>query len=654
LGTTVALTVVCVLVCAIAFVGAVEILMPNARDRGTPVAASATPTATLNPPRPTLASSTPTPGDEPLPGVDTPATPPPPTPVAVTGTYECPGFSGIESKVPVSMLMNDTFSWGDDPPYKVGNGNGDINWRSDPYHKPSWYMWLHSLRWLGQGIKAGAQGDRPTLTHVMAIIHDWVQDNPYTWTGDVGAWEATMHRTNVLLCARQAVLTGMHVHSLPAQYAWLDKALVDHAQFMIVNWSGPSNHGTDESIALFGVGCTLHRPELKKLAVDRLSEAITTAIDPQGSTNEQSVGYAMFNYLLWGRATTALQRCGADPGPVISERRQALAEWLALATKSTGELQQVGDAVRQKPTGAAGTGLDYVASLGTKGTKPAKRTAVFDAGYVFGRTGWGETRPFGQESTYSIRFGPGRTLHGHDDHMSITYSSHGRDILIDPGHSGYQLDKWQAWSKSQAAHNVMTIPSAKTAPVETRLLRAAIAPTWESYSLADSPAPDVTRKRDVLVLKDPDLIVTLDRGQSVGSQRYETLWHLAPEQQVTVQSPTTALAAKPGDKSKTYLLQIPYQQQPPADGITVVEGRQDPVQGWYYPDIFHRQPAPVVKFSRDGTNATILSAVVPAASTETVTFKTRTVGTMFFVDFTVGVRKATVRLLSDGRLTRIL
>ncbi|HEY4571989.1 MAG TPA: hypothetical protein VIH10_21105, partial [Kribbella sp.] len=153
MGTTVALTVVCVLVCAIAFVGAVEILMPNARDRGTPVAASATPTATLNPPRPTLASSTPTPGDEPLPGVDTPATPPPPTPVAVTGTYECPGFSGIESKVPVSMLMNDTFSWGDDPPYKVGNGNGDINWRSDPYHKPSWYMWLHSLRWLGQGIK---------------------------------------------------------------------------------------------------------------------------------------------------------------------------------------------------------------------------------------------------------------------------------------------------------------------------------------------------------------------------------------------------------------------------------------------------------------------------------------------------------------------
>ncbi|WP_141860096.1 heparinase II/III domain-containing protein [Kribbella jejuensis] len=645
MGRTVALTLACVLVCGVAFAGAVFVLMPG--TRAAPVSASPTPTNAPPPPTPT--PTVPESTDEPLPGVDTPATPPPSTPVANTGTYECPGYSGIQ--VPVPMLLTDTFAWGDDPPYKVGDGTGNINWRSNPYQKPSWYMWLHSLRWLGSGIEAGARGDRKALDHVMAIIHDWVRDNPYSWKGDVGAWEATMHRTNVLLCARQAILTGQHVSKLPTQYAWLDKALVDHAQFMIVNWSGRSNHGTDESIALYGVGCTLKRPELKTLAVNRLTEAITTAIDAQGSTNEQSVGYAMFNYLLWGRATTALQRCGSSPGTVISQRRAALSEWLALATKSTGELQQVGDAVRQKPTGAAGTALDYVASLGKHGTKPGQRVAVFDAGYIFGRTGWGETRPFAQESTYSIRYGAARTLHGHDDHTSITYSSHGRDILIDPGHSGYQLDKWQAWSKSAAAHNMMTIPSADTTSVATQLTRASITPTWESYSLADSPAPGITRKRDVLVLKDPDLIITLDRGQATSSQRYETLWHLAPGQQVTVQSPTSAIATSRG--AMTYLLQIPYRQQPAKDGITVVEGQQDPVQGWYYPDIFHRESAPVVKFSRNGTDATILSAIVPTAPTEAVTYRTRTVAGMYFVDLTVGARTTTIRITQDGRLTRI-
>jgi len=625
--------VICLVVCAVAFAGAITVLMPGGRHKAVTAAADAGPSSVATP------SASPSPAKS--------------APVARTGTYTCTGYSGIQDKVPLALVLRDTFAWGDDPPYKVGDGSGDISWRSDPYHKPSWYMWLHSLRWLGHGIEAGRTGDRKALTHTMAVIKDWTQDNPYPWKSDVGAWESTMHRTNVLICARQAVLAGLHVRKLPAQYAWLDQSLLDHAKFMTENWSGPGNHGTDESIAMFGVGCTLGRADLKDLAVERLSKAITSAIDPQGSTNEQSVGYAMFNYQLWGRATTALQRCGADPGSVIDERRRALSEWLALATTSTGQLPQVGDAERQKPQAVAGTSLEYAAFLGKKGTKPPRRAAVFDAGYVFGRTGWGETRPFTQESTYSIRFGPARRFHGHDDHTSITYNSHGRDILIDPGHSGYQLDKWQDYIRSQAAHNVMTVPSAKTSLVETKLISAAMAPTSEYYEFRDTPAEGVERTRDVMVLKDPDLIITLDRGQSSTSQRYETLWHLPPGQKVTVQSPTSAVATTPGQNTTTHLLQIPYGEQLSPGAITVEQGKGDPVQGWYWPDIFHRQAAPVVKFNRSGSTVSILSAVVPAGATEKVAFSTRTAGSMVFVDLTVGTRKATVRVMPTGRLTRI-
>lgn len=636
---TVGLAVVCLVVCAVAFAGAVTVLMPSARDRS--VAATVPGSVSPSPSVVTPSTTMPTPS--------TSAS----KPVARTGTYQCSGFSGIDAKVPLPALLRDTFAWGDDPPYQVGDGSGDIRWRSDPYSKPSWYMWLHSLRWLGQGIVAGGKGNRPALTHVMSIIQDWVRDNPYSWKGDIGAWESTMHRTNVLICARQAMLSGLRVRQLPAQYAWLDQALLDHARFMVENFGGPSNHGTDESIALFGVGCTLGRGELKDLAVQRLTEAITTAIDPQGSTNEQSVGYAMFNYQLWGRATTALQRCGANPGPVIDERRRALAEWLALATTSTGQLPQVGDAIRQKPDVVHGTSLEYAATLGRKGKVPPRRTAVFDAGYIFGRTGWGEDRPFVGESSYSIRFGPGRRYHGHEDHTSITYTSHGRDILIDPGHSGYKEDEWQAWTKSQLAHNVMSIPAGKATGAETRLVSAAIAPTSEYYSLADTPVEGVERTRDVLVLKDPDLIITLDRGQSATEQRYETLWHLPADQKVMVQSATTAVAAKPGDTTKTHLLQIPYRQELPADATTVEQGKTNPVQGWYYPTIFDRQPAPVVKFNRTAPTATILSAVIPTTSAEHVTYTTRTQAGMFFIDLTIGTQKTTIRLTENGRLTRI-
>ncbi|WP_328333981.1 heparinase II/III-family protein [Kribbella sp. NBC_00382] len=569
--------------------------------------------------------------------LSTPPKPGQPAPVKAN-KYTCPGFSGVETPNPLSTLYQDKFKWGIYPAYQVGNGKGDINWRSNPYNQPSWYMWLHSLRWLGQGIQAAGKGDKAAMARVTTIIHDWVNDNPYDWKVDVGAHEATMHRTNVLICTRQAILSGLKVKTLPASYAWLDKALLDHARFMEINFGGPGNHGTDESIAMFGIGCTLDREPLKELAQRRLARAITEAIDEQGSTNEQSTGYAQFNYSLWGRAAKALKECGADPGSNINTRRAALAKWLVMATDSLGKLHQLGDS-------------EVIEAL--PGHHPAERVGIFDAGYIFGHTGWGEKRPLALESTYSIRFGPAPTLHGHDDHMSITYTSHGRQILIDGGHSGYQKDKWRDWVHSQAAHNVMTSPEMEGHRVETKLLRSEIKSTSEFYELADEPAPGMTRNRSVLVLKDPDLIVALDRATAENDQPFETLWHLAEGQQVTVSSPTQAVAQKPGDKVKTVLLQIPYSVDLPGDAITVEQGKDDPVQGWHFPKATQKVSAPTVGFHRNGKSATILSLIVPAASKAAVSYTTRTTGSTYLIDLTVGTLHTTIAVQPDGTLSRL-
>jgi len=79
----------------------------------------------------------------------------------------------------------------------------------NPYKNASWYMWFHSLRWLGQGIIAAGNGDLTALTRVNTIAYDWYRDNPYSWKANIGAWESTMHRTNVLICLRQAILSGL-------------------------------------------------------------------------------------------------------------------------------------------------------------------------------------------------------------------------------------------------------------------------------------------------------------------------------------------------------------------------------------------------------------------------------------------------------------
>ena len=59
----------------------------------------------------------------------------------------------------------------------------------------------------------GVALDRLTaLTRVNTIAYDWSRDNPYSWKGNVGAWEATRYRTNVLTCLRQAILSGQLVY----------------------------------------------------------------------------------------------------------------------------------------------------------------------------------------------------------------------------------------------------------------------------------------------------------------------------------------------------------------------------------------------------------------------------------------------------------
>ena len=572
---------------------------------------------------------------------------------AVAGTYTCTGFGTVDDQTPLGALYRDTYAWGPFAPVKVGNGGGNINWRVNPYKNASWYMWFHSLRWLGQGIIAAGKGDLTALTRVNTIAYDWFRDNPYSWKGDVGAWESTMHRTNVLICLRQAILSGLQVTTLPTRYAWLNTALVHHAAFLIKNWSGAWNHGTDESIALFGLGCILNRTDYKNLAQQRLAAGITTSIDAEGSTNEQSTAYAQFNYSLWGRAATVLQNCGVSPGTTIANRRALMATWLALATNSLGKLHQIGDSEVVATYPWPGTPMEYAGSLGTKGKAPAKRVGIYSAGYILGRTGWGATRGFTGESAYSIRFGPARAFHGHSDHTSMTYTARGRDIVVDSGHAGYQNDVWRTWAKGPTAHSVMTTPLSADRAAATKLTRSLVTANADFYEFVDVPGTGISRVRGVLVLKDPDLIVTLDRGSSKTAQQFQTLWHLPSDQRAIVYSRTAAVATAPGDSTKTILFQVPYRQALPAGAILIKQAKSNPIQGWHYRNIFTRKAAPTLMFARSGYSASILSFVVPVRSTGSVTYTTRMVGTTFVINLNVAGQRVSVGVSAGGSVFRV-
>jgi len=569
--------------------------------------------------------------------------------------YACPGFSGLQTMNPLANLYADKFTWSPYAAYKVGNGGGNINWSLNPYKNASWYMWFHSLRWLGQGIIAAGNGDLTALTRVNTIAYDWYRDNPYSWKANIGAWESTMHRTNVLICLRQAILSGLKVTTVPTRYAWVNAALLSHARFLTNYWSGAWNHGTDESIALFGLGVTLNRSDYKNLAVQRLAAGITTSIDAQGSTNEQSTGYAAFNYRLWGRAITVLQNGGVSPGTTIGTRRALLAKWLTLATNSLGRLPQIGDTELQATYPYAGTPMEYAGSLGTKGTAPLWRVGVYSAGYVFGRTGWGTdpARGFRGESAYSIRYGPARGFHGHFDHTGITYTARGRDIIINGGYAAYNAGAWRTWTLSPSAHSVMTTPLSTYLNPATKLTAYSVKANAESYVFADAPGSGISRVRRVLVLKDPDLMVTWDVASARTAQAFQTLWHLPSDQRATVYSRTTATAIAPGDSTRTVLFQLPFKQALPAGATLVKQGQTSPIQGWTYPSSYVRKSAPTIMMARSGKTASILSFVVPVRASGAVTYRARWSGTTYVVSLNVGGKVASIGITGGGSLYRV-
>ena len=535
--------------------------------------------------------------------------------VAPTSVYPCTGYSGIQAANSVPDVRADIFSWSTFAPYKVGNGEGNVGWRLNPYKNVSWYMWFHSLRWVGQAIDAGAAGDLAALDHAGAIVKDWVMDNPYPWTNDVGAHEATMHRTNVLICLREAIIKTAPDGVLPVADKWLDSALLSHASFMQNYWSGPgNNHGTDESIAMLGVGCLLDRAVLRDLAISRLSQAITTTIDAEGSSNEQATSYAQYNYVLWGRAERALTTCNVSTGTTIASRRRLLAGFVAQSTNPLGTLAQIGDSEVVSAVPFQATDAEWAGSQGTLGIAPDRRVSRYQAGYVFGRSGWGTgARPFRQESFYSLRYGPGRKLHGHQDHTSLTYVARGRDILIDGGHPGYVNDQWRTWARSDYAHNVMTVPTATPLPAAaTKLARSAILRGADFFEMTDQSHIGVPRTRAVLILHDPDLMVVLDRGFSAKAQQWQTLWHLPSDQNGTVYSRTTAIATKPGDSTQTILFQVPFRQVLPRGATLALRGKTIPtIQGWHFPNITRRDAASTLMFARSGLSASILSVIAP-------------------------------------------
>jgi len=592
--------------------------------------------------------------------------------------YPCTGYGRLTRFNSAETNAEDVYAWAAFPPAQVGDGRGDVDWAADPYGDAGWRLWLSSLRWIGPSIEAARDGDDDAFRVADRVIRDWVADHRGGWGDDPDDAEANHHRMNVLLCfrgvvAERAAARGVLPEdgTLPQEYAWLDEVMEQHAQQNKGRYSQRHNHGSMENKALLGAGCVLGRPEWMDHAMARVEADLPHQVDEQGLSNEAAPHYAEFNYTLFQDLDETSRRCGL-PSTVSADRVALMGRALPHMVDSTGAFWQYGDSAEfpVKPFEGAGDGLRYAATDGEEGIAPPQRILAFTNGPVFGRSSWGDAEDgFRDEAAWMLRTGTGREKKAHrGDLLQFLYSARGRQIVEDGGHPGIVQDDWRPWGLGPTAHNVIHLPTLDEFPGEGPAERTAVVESADGSADGAAARQSLTaggeRARSVLVLTGPDAAVVVDRTAIAGDPVdpvIETLWNLPAEYAAERVGQDTVRAVDAERGEATTIVQARLDGAGVAeDGIRLHRGEHDDSgghghRGWHYPEEQVREEATQVAFRSEGSQAGIVSVLIPAAAAEDVGVTTRreSDGTLALTVRGSGGAEARVRVAQDGTITRL-
>ncbi|HUR74613.1 MAG TPA: heparinase II/III family protein [Sporichthya sp.] len=502
----------------------------------------------------------------------------------------CGWQAGMATANPPSAIRSGVLKLPQFSPVKL-NLTGDVNWAADPYRDPTWTLWFHSLKWMES---LATSGDAADLALARAIVTDFLDDNRDPGTND-GAWEdhATSLRTSVLVCMWQRSGGDTEFRE------WIAPVIAAHAKALSTRYVGPWNHGIMQNLALLGAGCALDVPAWRATAAARLADGARASVDSQGAITEGAPGYAPFIQALLRDIRSHLTACELPAPAGLSAQIAAVDLFAAHATRPGGKFVQLGDTNPVTPGAGMGPYTSWVASGGAQGTQPTDTVRAYDAGYVFGRDSWTNT---GQQ--YTLRFGPGRAVHGHNDHLAVTYWANGHDLLVDPGYSGYADPDYRRWQKSAQAHNVPMVEGAAFNPdAATRLVGKSAAKGAHTWQLQDRAFAGSERYRTVLADDTMRLMLVRDDVTSTRKRALRVLWHLDPSWRKEAldndaRSSRATFRSADGRYRATILQLAAPGTALPANAATLVKGQRAPVQGYVSRGHGDRTPAWVVEARR--------------------------------------------------------
>ncbi len=280
----------------------------------------------------------------------------------------------------------------------------------------------------------------------------------------------------------------------------------------------PHNLGTLANHALIESADVFERIEWQTAAFMRFKADADSVFTSCGMSAEQSTTYHRLNVNTWQRALRSLRTAEVAKPMSITERIDEAELALLKLTRPDGILEAIGDG-NERDLGALLASVDDTMS----------ETALWckSRGWAANRTAWPGVVDDDSLIHYTLRFGPSRRAHGHDDHGSMTWFARGVPVLSDRGLFDKASSDRNRWAKSQAAHSTFE-PVGRAMRATTRAGRAVTTAGIDSYRLI-TEHNGVSRTR----LVEFSLIDPVLRVQDFGSSRYDRQWmqhwQLAPE-----------------------------------------------------------------------------------------------------------------------------
>jgi len=358
----------------------------------------------------------------------------------------------------------------------------------------------------------------------------------------------------------------------------------------------------------------------------RLSEQLAKQVYPDGVQHELAPGYHIACLHSFQTAYENALKTKTPVPPQYASTLEKMFEYLMYVSTPSREVPPSNDTHRYSVThwleiGANQFNRDdmlFVATNGERGQQPQDVSHFFEwAGHAAMRSDW-------SDEAWQLFFdvGPCGVSHQHEDKLNIDISAYGRDFITDGGKGLYVPDKWRDYFLSTASHNTILIDGLGQNQIPdptTHRSQKNLSSHWFSTEKLDYAygiyehgyGPErlpVSHSRLVL-FKKQDYWLVLDYIQGESKHQFDLLYHFTPGE-VAVDTKNLSVKTLFKDGKNLSLMATST-----ADlKLKVVQGQENPEQGWISDSKKARIAAPTAIYSGQAELPVLIATIIKPSS----------------------------------------